>query len=102
MIIPFTKGHANGNDFVFVYAKSFPKKYRTKNVIRDICSRYTGVGADGFFIISSSKKYDFELDYYNCDGSAETFCANGSRCAVRLMYDNKLIDKLVLIIIIDL
>ena len=92
-MIPFTKGHANGNDFIFVYAISFPKKYRTKNVIRDICSRYTGVGADGFFIISNSKKYDFELNYFNCDGSSENFCANGSRCAAQLMYSNKLINK---------
>ena len=62
MMIPFTKGHANGNDFVLVYAENFPAKYRTKNIIQNICSRYTGIGADGLFIITQSKKYDFE--YY--------------------------------------
>jgi len=91
-MIPFTKGHANGNDFILVYAEDFSEQYRTKNIIYNLCSRHTGIGADGLLIISPSKKYDFELDYYNCDGSWETLCANGSRCAIQFMYLNKKIE----------
>ena len=93
MNIPFTKSHANGNDFVLMCAKDFPAKYRTKNIIFNICSRHTGIGADGLLIISESRKYDFKLDYYNSDGSWETLCANGSRCATLYMYRNKKIKR---------
>ncbi len=33
------------------------------------------------------------MDYYNSDGSWETFCANGARCAVKLLYKRNKIDK---------
>ena len=56
MMIPFTKGHANGNDFILVYAEDFSEQYRTKNIIYNLCSRHTGIGADGLLIISPSKK----------------------------------------------
>ena len=93
MNIPFTNSHANGNDFILIHANDFPAKYRTKNIICNICSRHTGIGADGLLIVSESKHYDFELDYYNCDGSWETLCANGSRCAILYMYRNKKIKE---------
>ena len=91
--IPFTKGHANGNDFIFIFKKDINKKHITQKLITNICDRHTGVGADGLFIISESKKEDFLLDYYNADGSWETLCANGSRCAVLLMKENKKIKN---------
>ena len=47
-----------------MHANDFPAKYRTKNIICNICSRHTGIGADGLLIVSESKHYDFELDYY--------------------------------------
>ena len=86
MIFPFSKSHANGNDFIIINSDDFPKERRTKKIISRLCCRHTGIGADGLFVISSSDKYDFMLDYYNSDGSWETLCANGSRCAVRFMY----------------
>jgi diaminopimelate epimerase len=86
MILPFTKCHANGNDFIFILSDDFPKESRTKHIIRRLCCRHTGIGADGLFVISPSEKLDFLLDYYNSDGSWETLCANGSRCAVQFMH----------------
>ena len=50
--IPFTKGHANGNDFIFIFKKDINKKHITQKLITNICDRHTGVGADGLFIIS--------------------------------------------------
>mgnify|MGYP001162744283 CR=1 FL=1 len=87
MILPFTKCHANGNDFIFIHLDDFPKEKHTKHIIKRLCCRNTGIGADGLFVVSPSDKYDFMLDYYNSDGSWETLCANGSRCAVRFMLD---------------
>ena len=85
MFLPFTKCHANGNDFIITQLEDFPKEMHTKDIISRLCCRHMGIGADGLFIISSSDKYNFKLDYYNSDGSWETLCANGSRCAVRFM-----------------
>lgn len=85
---PFIKGHANGNDFIFIFKEHIRTKHVSKHFIINICNRHTGVGADGLFIISNSEKDSFKLDYYNSDGTWETLCANGSRCAVLIM--NKL------------
>ena len=93
MKILFTKYHANGNDFILVMDEDFPERFRQPNIINRLCCRRIGVGADGMFIISPSKNYDFFLDYYNADGSWEALCANGSRCAVHLMYNKSLVDK---------
>ena len=93
MFLPFTKCHANGNDFIMTLLEDFPKERQTKYNISKLCCRHTGIGADGFFIISPSDKYDFKLDYYNSDGSWETLCGNGSRCAVRFMQENGSINN---------
>ena len=87
MKIPFTKCHANGNDFILILSEDFPDIDAKESLIQRLCNRNTGIGADGLFIILSSEKYDFFLDYYNSDGSWETLCANGSRCASKFMYN---------------
>jgi len=88
MKIPFIKCHANGNDFILIFAENFPESDNRESIIKQLCLRHTGIGADGLFIISPSKKNDFLLDYYNSDGSWETFCANGSRCVSLFMYQS--------------
>ena len=85
--IPFAKYHANGNDFILVLDANFPKNLRVAEILSHLCSRHTGIGADGLFVISPSDNYDFFLDYYNADGTWETLCANGSRCAAHFMYN---------------
>ena len=86
MKIPFTKCHANGNDFILILSEDFPDMDAKESLIQRLCNRNKGIGADGLFIILSSEKYDFFLDYYNSDGSWETLCANGSRCASKFIY----------------
>ena len=85
-MIPFTKAHGNGNDFVMFEAERCPEVIRDRAFIQRVCDRHAGVGADGVHILSAptEKGIDFHLDYFNSDGSWETFCANGSRCAVSL------------------
>ena len=85
--IPFVKYHANGNDFILILNENFPENLRNTPTINHLCNRHTGIGADGLFIISPSKECDFKLDYYNADGTWETLCANGSRCAAKFMYN---------------
>ena len=91
MRILFSKYHANGNDFILVLDENIPEQFRKPKIIARLCHRQFGIGADGMFIISPSQNYDFSLDYYNADGSWETLCANGSRCAAHFMYNNNLV-----------
>lgn len=49
--------------------------------VRNLCDRRFGVGADGVILIESHASADFFMNYYNSDGS-QSFCGNGSRCAV--------------------
>ena len=78
-----------GNDFLIFDIPNFP--IHEKKWIRDLCDKQNGIGADGMFIIASSKDTEFFLDYYNSDGSWETLCANGSRCAIHFMYNKGLV-----------
>ena len=84
-MIPFTKAHGNGNDFVIFEAADCPPVIREAAFIQRVCHRQAGVGADGVLILSRTAGNDatFKIDYYNADGSWETFCANGSRCAIQ-------------------
>lgn len=83
-MIPFTKAHGVGNDFVIFDAEHCPDTIRDPGFIQRVCDRHKGVGADGILIVSPSDEpgVDFKLDYHNADGSWETLCANGTRCAV--------------------
>ncbi|PQJ78786.1 diaminopimelate epimerase [Polaribacter porphyrae] len=81
MNISFFKYQGTGNDFVMIdnRAKTFPKE--KTDIFSQICDRHFGIGADGIILIEDDENYDFEMIYYNADGS-QTFCGNGARCAV--------------------
>ncbi len=93
MKIPFTKAHGTGNDFIIFIKKECPEIISNSDFIQKVCSRRAGIGADAVLILSDEQNYDFKMDYYNSDGSWETFCANGARCATKLLYQKGLIDK---------
>lgn len=90
-MIPFAKVHGNGNDFVLFDAAIAPAVIREELFIQRVCNRNQGVGADGVLILSGDpdSEVDFLLDYHNADGSWETFCANGARCAVQYFLRGK-------------
>lgn len=77
--INFTKYQGTGNDFVMI-----PQKLAISiSQIQWLCDRKYGIGSDGLIMLwkSENAHLDFEMMYYNADGS-ESFCGNGSRCAV--------------------
>ncbi|MFM7850520.1 MAG: diaminopimelate epimerase, partial [Flammeovirgaceae bacterium] len=55
----------------------------TKEQIGKTCDRKYGVGADGLMLIEKHASLDFNLIYYNRDGSP-SLCGNGSRAAVKM------------------
>ena len=77
-MVTIAKYSANGNDFVIFH--TFVKKERNA-LAKELCHRQNGVGADGLIILIPHKKYDFEWQFYNADGSDATMCGNGSRAA---------------------
>lgn len=81
MKFQFEKYQGTGNDFVML--NNLLGEYNAISVqqITLICDRKFGIGADGLIMINQHSSLDFEMDYYNSDGS-KSFCGNGARCAV--------------------
>ena len=94
MNISFTKAQATGNDFVIIYNNDNPNLHITSDVIKTLCNRNFGVGADGLLFITNHNDCDFLLDYYNNDGTWETLCVNGIRCASLFMHKRGLIQPI--------
>lgn len=82
MRIPFTKAHGAGNDFLLTWADQAPEK-NLPAFARAICSRHTGVGADGWIIILGTS-----IRLFNADGSEAEISGNGTRCAAALLIDS--------------
>ncbi len=88
MKIPFVKAQGAGNDFLFTWEKDAPEEDRRPEAARAICSRHTGVGADGWYLLrpgEQSGEIDAEIHLYNSDGSTAELSGNGTRCAVAVL-----------------
>jgi diaminopimelate epimerase len=82
---PFFKMSGSGNDFVMVDARAESRgTLGDAEVIRHVCARATGVGADGIVFLEPSDKADIRLTYINADASPADFCGNATLCTTRL------------------
>lgn len=81
MKIEFVKYQGTGNDFVMLDNMDGRYDDLSLDQIRYLCDRKLGIGADGLIKISCDEKLDFNVEYYNSDGS-QSFCGNGARCSV--------------------
>jgi diaminopimelate epimerase len=80
--IHFFKYQATGNDFVLIDNRTTQYAF-SKEQVEKICNRKFGVGADGLMLIEKHSSLDFNLVYFNSDGS-QSLCGNGSRAAVSM------------------
>ena len=79
--ILFSKYEGTGNDFILLDNLQGSYDFLSLALVKRLCDRKFGIGADGLILINSDESSDFYMDYYNADGS-KSFCGNGSRCAV--------------------
>ena len=86
MELKFSKYQGTGNDFIMIDNLNGQWDELSTFQIQQLCDRKFGIGADGLIKINTSTGYDFEVDYYNADGS-QSFCGNGARCAVAFAHE---------------
>ena len=88
-MIPFTKAHACGNDFLIVPEAAVPADERA-DLTRRLCARNSGIGADGieFFAWtdkSGAGRSQGRIRLHNADGSIAEISGNGTRCVAAWM-----------------
>ncbi len=81
MKIPFIKYQGTGNDFILVDNRGNLFDPKRLDLVRKLCDRKFGVGSDGLMLLGNSSEVDFEMTFFNPDGS-QSLCGNGSRCIV--------------------
>jgi diaminopimelate epimerase len=97
----FYKYQGTGNDFIMLdqRKKSWILPEQTA-LISKLCDRRFGIGSDGIVVLKHHDKFDFEMIFYNPDGS-QSMCGNGGRCAVAFAKQLKMIGKKCSFIAID-
>lgn len=85
MKIKFTKMTGAGNDFVMIDNTQQKLALSPEQVAR-LCNRHFGIGADGLLLAEPGiNDTDFQMVYYNADGSLADMCGNGARCFARFV-----------------
>ncbi len=84
--IKFSKYQGTGNDFILIDGRDSQSPINQIDDLaefaREVCDRHFGIGSDGLIVIKTHASLAFYMDFYNPDGS-QSFCGNGSRCAVQ-------------------
>lgn len=94
---PFTKMTGSGNDFVVFDGREVSLDAVTQpEVIRAICDRHNGIGADGLVVLAPTTPNRHEhgtviapppallLKYFNRDGTLGELCGNATLCTTAL------------------
>ena len=83
-MIPFTKAHACGNDFLIVTEEA-ASGCDWAEMTRQLCARNTGIGADGIEFFAWTGPNSGRIRLHNADGSIAEISGNGTRCVAAWM-----------------
>jgi len=82
--------HGIGNDFVMI-ADPDSKLTLSADLVRSLCDRRFGIGADGVIRVApGTEGGELLMDYVNSDGSIGEMCGNGIRCLAVFAQDEGL------------
>jgi diaminopimelate epimerase len=96
MTIPFTKAHGARNDFLLTWRDRLPGDPGDLGAAAiAICDRRTGVGADGWLLISPGTGITehASIELWNSDGSRSEISGNGTRCAAALLVEERAVGN---------
>ena len=96
MLLPFTKMHGLGNDYIYFDLVSHPISSVDWHALAiRLSNRHTGIGGDGIVLIlpSRDEACDFRMRIFNADGSEAEMCGNASRCIGKYVYERGLTRK---------
>lgn len=92
--LPFTKMTGSGNDFVFFDGRVVEtSRVSSPEVIKAICNRHNGIGADGIVVLEQmshavgetvSDSPEIRISYFNSDGTVASLCGNATLCSTTL------------------
>jgi diaminopimelate epimerase len=82
--LAFLKMHGLGNDFVVIDSRG-REAVMTPALAKALGDRNRGVGFDQLAEIRDAQSADFELDFWNSDGSRAGACGNATRCVADLV-----------------
>ncbi|MBO8130381.1 MAG: diaminopimelate epimerase [Candidatus Marinimicrobia bacterium] len=92
--INFWKVQACGNDFIMIdnMQEALSGEF-FKKITPFLCDRRFGIGADGVIFINKAEGFDYEMRYYNSDGSGPVMCGNGGRASVLFVFEKPIVRK---------
>ncbi len=70
---------ATGNDFLVLDNRQQEIPHQDVALWSRLCTRRTGIGADGVLFLENSDSCDFHMRYLNSDGKPAKMCGNGTR-----------------------
>lgn len=74
----FSKYSGSGNDFIVIDNRNY--QWRPSiGEIQKLCSRRTGIGADGLVLVDHSDNATIKMTIFNADGSEAEMCGNAAR-----------------------
>src|SRR5690242_14277433 len=91
--LSFTKFQATGDDFVLIDDRDEKFPGSNSSLIKKICHRQLGIGADGVILLSKHTAVDFRMRIFNSDGLEAESCGNGLRCLVLFLKELGLFQK---------